>query len=537
MLYLLHQIVDRSALQLPDKSAFVYDGDSITYSSLAHRSNGVAQALIDKGVKKGDRVGLLLPKSLNLPVALYGVLKAGAVIVPIDPQAPPERIALVLQDANIQHLITAPTQHTLVERLCERDDCRLSFVLGLAIAPTNNCQTLAFDDIEPSATCPSISMVEDDPAYLLFTSGSTGQPKGILHSHRSGLAYAKLAAATYELNEHDRLGNFAPLHFDQSTFDFYAGPLRGATTVLIPQAFGVAIESLATLMAEERITIWYSVPSVLIALVTKNALAGKDLSALRWVLFGGEPFPPKHLRKLIELLPSAQFSNVYGPTEVNQCTYYNLTSLSDGQENIPIGRTWGNTESLVVDEHEQQVEPGEIGELLIRSPTMMLGYWRQPALNAAGHYVRTETSGATSRFYRTGDLVRLNSYDNLEFVGRRDRQIKSRGFRVELDEIENVLCRHSHIAEAGSYTVEHSEHGQVIEAAVVEAKVNTQPDTQLTERALSKHCAKYLPAYARPSRIYILLDMPRTRTGKIDRNALARNTNFAPAPNHQKGST
>ena len=230
------------------------------------------------------------------------------------------------------------------------------------------------------------AMANNDPAYLLFTSGSTGQPKGILHSHHSGLAYARLAADTYGLSHNDRLANFAPLHFDQSTFDFYAGPLRGATTIMIPPGYAIATQSLASLMADERITIWYSVPSILIQLVMRDALVDKNLSALRWVLFGGEPFPPKHLKKLISILPEAQFSNVYGPTEVNQCTYHHVTKDWDTQTELPIGRPWSSTEAMVVDEQNQSLGPDNVGELLIRSPTMMLGYWQRPDLNKAAFY-------------------------------------------------------------------------------------------------------------------------------------------------------
>lgn len=521
MIYLLHQLVEQSANRFPEKPAFVYEGESISYQQLHQRSNGAAQALITNGVKKGDRVGVLMPKSLNMPIGLYGVLKAGAVAVPIDPQMPVERLAAVLKDAGIQALITAPEVLGVVEKLSARPDLAIRFVLGVENAGQLSGRCMSFEAAAKTDRTPIVHMVEDDPAYMLFTSGSTGQPKGILHSHCSGLAYARLAAETYNLNAQDRLANFAPLHFDQSTFDFYAGPLRGACTVMVPQAFGIATESLARLICEEQITIWYSVPSILVQLVTRDALEGKDLNSLRWVLFGGEPFPPKHLKRLIAILPGAQFSNVYGPTEVNQCTQYTVEQGWAGQDDIPIGKPWANTEALVVDDSDQPVEPESIGELLIRSPTMMLGYWQRPDLNEIAFYERQEPGGSTSRFYRTGDLVRVNSSGNLEFIGRRDRQVKSRGYRVELDEIEAVLCLHDQVLEAGSFAVKNDAQSTEIEAAVV-----TQ-DSALTDRVLLKHCAIHLPAYARPRRITILSALPKTRTGKIDRKALEANSRQA----------
>jgi len=515
-LHLLHEVVDQSAERYPDKAAFSYSGSSISYRELLVRANGLAATLVDAGIEPGDRVGLLLPKCLETPVAVFGCLKAAGVIVPLDCLSPAERLAAMIEDAGIRHLIVLPEQAGLVTRLLEEHNLQPDQVIGLdpKDEPRINCK--AWDAISTLESPPAVVLLESDPAYLLYTSGSTGKPKGILHSHASGLAYAKLSADLYEVSPEDRLGNFAPLHFDQSTFDFYTGPLCGATTELIPPSYGFATASLANLLEEQRITIWYSVPSVLIQLVLRDALVGKDLTNLRWVLFGGEPFPPKHLNKLMSFLPNATFSNVYGPTEVNQCTYYNFPADRDFDEPLPIGKTWANTEALIVDSDDMPVPRGETGELLIRSPTMMVGYWRREDLNRQAMFTRQRSNGIEDTFYRTGDLVSFLPDGNMNFLGRKDRQIKTRGYRVELDEIESVLCLNDSVLEAAAYTVEDDDLGPIVEAAVVVSN-----ESAICEKEIGKHVAKLLPAYARPRKINLVQNFPRTRTGKIDRSALA----------------
>ena len=516
MLYLLLQIIDRSASTHLDKAAFSYDGETLDYRDLRRRANGLANALSKSGVIPGDRVGLLLPKSLQTPVAVFGSMKAGAVVVPLDSQLPADRLSLMIRDAGIRQLIVLPEQSRLVEKLFAIEALDIQLVVGLDAPTARISSVISWAELHPEDSAPAIALQEDDPAYLLYTSGSTGQPKGILHSHRSGLAYARLSADTYGVSPDDILGNFAPLHFDQSTFDLYTGPLRAATTVLIPQALGFATASLANLIEEERLSIWYSVPSVLIQLILREALVGKDLSRLRWVLFGGEPFPPKHLSRLMAMMPNAQFSNVYGPTEVNQCTYFNIRGDQAVEEALPIGRVWENTEAIVVDGNDRSVAPGEAGELLIRSPTMMIGYWARPDLNEQAFYLRKRDGGLADRFYRTGDLVRMRDDGELEFLGRKDRQIKSRGHRVELDEVEAVLCEHGDIEEAATFTVEDDDQGMLIEAAII-----LRQGAAASNKDVSRHVARLLPSYAVPRKILFLTEFPRTRTGKVDRKALA----------------
>jgi len=354
-----------------------------------------------------------------------------------------------------------------------------------------------------------------DLAYILYTSGSTGNPKGIMHTHRSGLSFAEWSAATYDLKPEDRLSNHAPLHFDLSTFDFFASSRVGATTVIIPTALTKFPANMSRIMESEKISVWYSVPFALIQLLQRGGLPDRDLSALRWILFAGEVFPTKHLRELMQTLPDIKFSNLYGPTETNVCTYYHVEQIPEGDETIPIGKVCENAEGLVVDADENLVEPGEVGELLIRGGTVMRGYWNQPEKTDNGFYRRPVFGYLEDIFYRTGDLVRQDEVGNYLYLGRKDRQIKTRGYRVELDEIEVALLSHPQVQEAAVYPIPDGQGSNLIEAAVV-----LKPDSDASASDLLDHISKQLPPYAVPVNLDMLEKFPRTSTGKIDRREL-----------------
>ncbi|MEM7798681.1 MAG: AMP-binding protein, partial [Chloroflexota bacterium] len=384
---------------------------------------------------------------------------------------------------------------------------------------------------------PSIpGLMEQDLAYIMYTSGSTGNPKGLMHTHASGLSYAKRAAELYGLHHGDILSNHSPLHFDMSTFDIYSGPLAGATTVIIPEEYKMLPASLSELIQDERISVWYSVTTALVELLLRGDLDNRNLEALRWVNFGGEPFPPTHLTALMAKLPQARFSNVYGPAEVNQCTYFHVPPLPNKYEEryVPIGHVWDIADWLVLDEAEREVEPGETGELLIAAPTRMAGYWNQPELTDRGFYRQKPYPGSPFEkiFYRTGDLVQLDEDNLLKFLGRKDRQIKVRGYRVELDEIEATLTAHPAVAEVAAYALKRPDltDGLVIGAAVLPKRGMTATREELMEELMG-HVAQKLPAYACPRELVIREYFPRTGSGKINRRALMEMAEAEHLPN------
>lgn len=515
MNFLLYHAVDRAAALYPDHEAVRFSGQSMSYAELARQSNGLAHLLREQGLQRGDRVGIYMNKGLQTAVALYGIMKAGGAYVPLDPFAPVARTRYVIGNCQIRHLVTAEMKLDQSGLLDEPTG--VACLVGVAERAGWNGRCLSWEDVANAATDqpPAISLTEQDLAYILYTSGSTGDPKGIMHTHRSGLSFAEWGAHTYGLTHEDRLSNHAPLHFDLSTFDFFAGAQAGATTVIIPEAITKFPASLAKLMQDERISVWYSVPFALIQLLQRGGLPARDLSALRWLLFAGEVFPSKHLRELMESLPGVRFSNLYGPTETNVCTFYHVDAPPETDEPIPIGEPCANVEALIVDADNQPVAEGATGELLIRGGVVMRGYWAMPERTDAGFYRRPSFDYLEDIFYHTGDLVQRLPDGNLKYLGRKDRQIKTRGYRVELDEIEVALLAHEMVEEAAVYPVPDGQGSNLIEAAV------TGKDGQVPQAdTLANFVADRLPPYAVPAKIHILAAFPRTSTGKIDRRAL-----------------
>ncbi|MEM9820635.1 MAG: amino acid adenylation domain-containing protein [Bacteroidota bacterium] len=519
MIYLLHHTIQRAAQRFPEREAFRCGKKSISYAALDRQTDQLATLLMQRGVKRGDRVGVHLYRSLETPIAIFGIMKAGAAYVPLDPTAPTQRTKQLLEDCEIDHLIVHPQVLRSVKQMLSSPS-RLQTVIGLAanrldLTQNPNLHCYSWQAlVDGPHQVPQVNISEHDLAYVMYTSGSTGLPKGIMHTHHSGLNYAKLSADLYALEGKDRVANHAPLHFDISTFGYFAAPLAGATTIIIPDAYTKMPASLSQLIVEEQISVWYSVPLALIQLLQRGVLEERDCHSLRWVLYAGEVFPTKHLRALMLKWSHARFSNIYGPAEVNQCTYYHLPEPPQGDDPVPLGRVWGNTEMLIMDEHDQPTPFGEIGELFIRSGTRMQGYWKQAALTQKGFYHQEIAPGLVGTFYRTGDMVYLREDGLLMFVGRKDRQVKTRGYRVELDEVEGRLVAHEEILEAAVIPIKGDNSVQIV------ATVILKEAQSVSEKDLQAYLAALLPWYAVPQQIQIREQFPRTSTGKINRPAL-----------------
>lgn len=519
--YLLSQGVTHAANSQPEHEAVRFSGQSLSYVELENKSNQLARMLIDLGLQRGDRVGIHMNKGLESAVGMYGIMKAGGAYVPLDPFAPANRIGFVIKDCGIRYLLAKSNKMSNLQQIFSGETSSgktpLEFLIGIEPEEGLSAKCISWQDVYslPDSS-PSVDMTEQDLAYILYTSGSTGTPKGIMHTHRSGLSFAEWAVETYQLMASDRISNHAPLHFDLSTFDFFATAIAGGTTVIIPEALTKFPANLSRLIETERISVWYSVPFALIQLMQRGDLAQHDTSSLRWILFAGEVFPTKHLRELMQMLPNIRFSNLYGPTETNVCTYYHVDQLPDDtDETIPIGKTCSNIEGLVLDPDDRPVLSGDVGELLIRGGVVMKGYWGQTEKTQAGFYRRPVFDQFEDLFYRTGDLVQLDEWGNYRYLGRKDRQIKTRGYRVELDEIEVALLSHEAVHEAAAYPIPDGQGSNLIESAVI-----VKEGLKLDEATLVEHLGKRLPPYAIPVKIDFLVDFPRTSTGKINRREL-----------------
>jgi amino acid adenylation domain-containing protein len=486
------------------------------YVDLVARTAG---ALAGAGVEHGDRVGVHLTKSVHSFVAVHAVLRAGAVMVPVDPLAPVDLAAAVLADAGVE-VVISDARPAVLEPLVERVAPSVLVLPRTATAPgvaTGAAVVVTADAIDAAEPAGVPVLDPHDPAYIIYTSGSTGRPKGIVHTHRSALTYAVAGAEAYELDAADRMVNIAPLHFDQSTFELYSAPLAGAAVIVVSDPVLRFPASVASLVEAERATVWYSVPHLLVQMVARGALADRDLSSLRWILFGGEAFPPRQLAELMGLVPSARLSNVYGPAEVNQCTRYDLDAPPSTDDPVPIGRAWPAARLRVVDteaprDPAREVPSGEPGVLLVASDTMMEGYWRRDDLTAAS--IVHDDDGV--RWYVTGDLVVENETGDLVFLGRVDNQVKLRGHRIELEAIDAVLAEVDGVEAATAVVVRPADAEDVLVALVVAAG-----DTAaVAERARAVLRAR-LPRYAVPAEVRVVDELPRTSSGKVDRGASA----------------
>lgn len=514
----VHDLLTEAARLRPSGVAVIAGDAELTYGALDALSNQAARVLADLGVTAGDRVALYLDKSVEAVAGIYAVLKAGGGYVPLDPAAPLSRLSYIVSDCDVRVVITsgANLQQARklsalsggVDRLLVMDDSPPSAGFGpLALG----AEQLAAASERPLPVTGS----REDLAYILYTSGSTGRPKGVMVSHGSCLHFVEWAARETALSSQDRLSSHAPFHFDLSTFDLFAAARAGACVIMVPPECSVLPPQLTQFIRELQISVWYSVPSILTALVQRGGIAPAGFPDLRTVIFAGEVFPTPFLRQLMALLPSTRFTNWYGPTETNVCTHFPVPQLPpDDDRPIPIGRTIDGTRAFVLDENGSRCPPGVTGEMLISGPTLMSGYWGDPDKTARSLSHLPDDDGTEIIAYRTGDLVILDGEGEFRFRGRRDHQIKSRGYRIELGEIEAALIAHPGVRECAVVAVPDPHITNTIRACVV-------AEDGLTRRELLRHCRTRLPSYMLPTDLHFMAELPKTSTGKTDRQALA----------------
>ena len=529
MAYLLQRLLTEAAARQPQRAAVASSGCLLTYQDLDELSNKMARALLSLGVAPGDRVGILAPKSAASVVGIYGVLKAGACYVPLDPKAPGNRLSYVIQDSGTAVIVadeprtvqaagllggvprsggvvvSGPSGSDAVERAGS------AAASGTAVVPW---AAVVAESGEPLTDDRSI---ETDLAYILYTSGSTGSPKGVMISHRNSLTFAEWAADAAGLCEEDRVCSPAPLHFDLSVFDVFSACRAAACMAVLPEGAATFPVSIARWLEHERISAWYSVPSVLTLLACYGGLRQFDLSRLRTVIFAGEVFPPKHLARLMEQLPHPRYLNWYGPTETNVCTAFEVPPGWNHARPAPIGKACANTEVFAVTSEGSRVtQPGETGELYVRGPSLMRGYWGQPARTREVLVQSPFQAEYDEIVYRTGDLVSLDPAGNFNYVGRRDSMVKVRGYRVELGEVEAALYRHPAIREAAVLPVPDDLLGSRLRAVVI-----ADGSGKLVRQSVLDHCRQWLPSYMVPDVLEFREALPRTSTGKVDRVGLA----------------
>lgn len=496
---------------------------SLTYAELAERAGVLAAELCAAGVERGDRVGVCLPKSNDAVASLYGIMWSGGAYVPLDVAAPPARLAYMIRNCGMRLLVTCQAQ---VLRLGNElgDSCLERIILVDAEAVPDKVASkvalpvVAWGDLaRRDALRQPVGVAADDLAYILYTSGSTGEPKGVMISHRNALAFVEWAREAVEVRADDRLSSHAPFHFDLSIFDLYVASLAQATVVLVPDGMSLFPASLAEWIETQRINVWYSVPSILVQLMDRGRIDRFPLTALRKMIFAGEVFASRYLRDWMNRLPKADWYNFYGPTETNVCTWYRVPAPPEGDTPISIGCASSSDTIYLRDRAGKLItETGAEGEICVEGPTVALGYWGDPQKTGRRFVTEPDLTGTDHRIYCTGDLACWDEEGNLSFRGRRDHMIKSRGYRIELGEIEAAAFGHAAVQEAAAVAVPDDEIGNRIRACVV-----LHAGQELDRDGLIQHLSGRLPAYMLPQEVQFLSVLPKTSTGKVDRRALS----------------
>jgi len=506
----LHQLLDVSASRFPSNVAVEEsESGSIRYGELAHLSDRVRDRLRRLRVGPGERVGICMRKSGDAVASIFGIMKAGAAYVPVDSTAPASRNAFIFHNCAVKILfVEARLAEALRLEFSQIGFAPEMIVLrgtGAGVPLTKVLDQL--DAVSPASSVPSAVPDPSQLAYILYTSGSTGRPKGVMLSHGNAACFIDWCSDVFQPNEHDRFSSHAPFHFDLSILDIYVSLKHGATLVLVEEQLGKEPGRLAPWIADKKLTVWYSAPSILSLLAQFGKLDQHNHSSLRLVLFAGEVFPIKYLKLLKSLWPHPRYFNLYGPTETNVCTFYEVPRLvAESQtEPVPIGKACPHCEPLVVNEGGTEVAQEAEGELCIAGPSVLEGYWNLPE-NTAKAFL----PGRDTRWYRTGDIVVELPDGNYKFLGRRDRMIKKRGYRIELGEIEVALYRHPAIKEAAVLAFPDDD------SVPIKAFTSTRNGSKLSIIELKKFCSENLPLYMVPDLFCSLESLPKTSTDKID---------------------
>ena len=492
---LVTDYLEKAALMDPEKIAFVESDHSITYAQVKEKSLSIAKMIVDMGCFKKP-VAILMDKGLKTIISFLGVAFSGNFYTVIDTKMPEMRILKIL-DVLKPEVVLADKKH---------EDLAYKIAMGVNVLLYENALNGIANSDEILALRSKI--LASDILYVLFTSGSTGIPKGVVTSHRAVVSYLEALTEAYHIDEKTIIGNQVPFYFVMSIVDIYGTIAKRATMHIIPQKYFAFPDDLVRYIHKNKINTVSWVPSALCLIANRNGFKAADITCLKTIIFGGEAMPIKYLKAWQKAVPDATYINGYGPTEITDgCTYYIVDREFHDNEVLPIGVPFSNSEILVIDENDQIVKKGT-GELCVRSDSMTYGYYGD--FDKTNEVFRQNPANPHYKeiIYKTGDLVKYNQYGELEYVGRMDSQIKHMGRRIELGEIESSISSIDTVKEG--CCLYDSENQKIV--------LFYQGDIE--ESVLGETLKKLLPAYMRPQIRIRLSIMPRNLNGKIDREML-----------------
>jgi amino acid adenylation domain-containing protein len=498
----LFTLLDRATIDCSSRPAISFGETTCSYAGLRDKSLRLANLLSEHGARPGERIAFCFRKSVDALVAMFGIIRTGAAYVPLDPTWPVERMQMICDDSGIR-IWTGTDPPIGITGIVKAFTSKGSDV-AIPLARVNEASPMVGDVPSPSRGI----------ANILFTSGSTGRPKGVEITTRSLLHFSQWVVDEFQLGSDDRVAGHAPYNFDLSTLDIFAAVRAGACMCPVPERLKMFPYQMAKFIADEKISVWYSVPSALIMMQLRGKLGEHDFSSLRHVIFAGEVMPKPALQAIAGEIPHATFTNLYGPTETNVCTYHRCgpADLSDDGP-VPIGRAISDTNLWIVNDGGAPLPAGLAGELLVAGPTVTTGYHGDSEKTAE----RLVTAPDGREFaYRTGDRVRRRDDGVLMFEGRIDRMIKCRGHRIEPGEIEAALARHPSVKEVAIVPMPDPVFGNRIRACLA-----ARDGKALAESDLVSFCRDRLPTYMMPDEWAFFAELPRTDREKIDLQKLA----------------
>ena len=500
------RLLDDAADRYKDKIAVSDENENLSFIQLQKIGHSIATALLNvsDGGYMPEPVMVFLPKSGRCIASFMGAMYSANPYVPIAYDMPPSRIQKIVDLLEGRgHIIT--------------DENGLDIIKSMSVPDTMHIHI--YNDIsKQDADCDSIyktldKVIDTDPIYIMFTSGSTGEPKGVTVPHRGAVDYALWVQRTFGIDEHTKLGNQAPFYFDNSIFDIYSMLLTGAQMNIIPETLFMFPSKLPEYIRDNNITTIFWVPTVMINVANSGALSEIEMPTLKTVAFCGEVMPNTQLNIWRKNHPQAVYANLYGPTEISDvCTYYIVDREFNDSDPLPIGRACENMRIIILNEQNEIAKPNEQGELCVIGTGVSLGYWNKPEISDKVFVQNPANPFYEERIYRTGDLAYITDDGLIMYDGRMDNQVKVKGNRIELGEIECAAMCVDGVK--GACAVFDAPNEQIV--------LFVESTQELILRKFNNELKKYIPKYMLPSRLVVMEKFPHTANDKIDRVTLKK---------------
>jgi amino acid adenylation domain-containing protein len=512
---LVHEFLTSSAEKFPEKETVVAGKVRLNYRELDELSDALAISLIKLGVARHDRVVIFGDNSYESVVSIYGILKAGATFVILNGLLKSHKLYYIVKDSGAKVIIVQESKRDVVDEAFYKKEKDLSFIWFGKKTKDGNPDSYSWNDLTNISSSDfevleqrKSEIIDYDLAALIYTSGSTGEPKGVMSSHFNMITAARSIIQYIDNKQDDRVLIVLPLSFDYGLYQVIMTVMFGGT-VILEKSFNFPVEILQVLQ-KENVTGFPIVPTILAMLLRLKNISSYDLSSLRYISNTGAALPVEHIKKFRTLFPGVKLFSMFGLTECKRISYLHPDLIDEKPGSV--GKAIPNCETFIVDENNNLVRPGTVGELVVRGSNVMRGYWNAEELT---NKIYREWTTTGEKVLYTGDLFYEDDEGFLYFVGRKDDMIKTKGERVSPKEIENILCEIDGVHEAAVIGIPDEILGQSIKAFIVKKK-----DIHLSEKQIMLHCSKNMEPFMVPKTIEFLDNLPKSPNGKIDKKLL-----------------